>query len=270
VKRILLFLGLLAGLLAVPPRVAGQTFDHSAWDRILKKHVREDGRVDYAALQADPAELNAYVAQVAARSPVSHPRDFPTRASRLAYWINAYNALTIKGVADNWPTKSVRDLGFLFGFFRKKQFVVGGEKYSLDDIEHERLRKELVEPRIHFALVCASLGCPRLQREAYTPENAERLLDEAARTFLNEPRNLKVEPGRNRVTLAKIFDWFGGDFVAYARQHNLSGTGHPIVDYIRQYATEENRRALDALKKPSVSYFGYDWGINAVEPARGN
>jgi len=128
------------------------------------------------------------VEQIASRSPVSHPQVFSTRDSQLAYWINAYNALVIKAVVENWPTKSVRNLGKLYSFFWARKFVAGGKEYTLNNIE-DILRKKLVEPRIHFAIVCASNSCPRLQREAYTPENAERLLDEAARFYVNEPRN---------------------------------------------------------------------------------
>ena len=124
-----------AGLLASAGTAHGQQFSHSAWDRILKQYVTEAGRVDYAALRANRAEFDAYIAQISARSPESHPQEFiarkagdgkpyPSREAQLAYWINAYNALTIRGILDNWPTKSVRDLGFLFGFFRLFLFAL--------------------------------------------------------------------------------------------------------------------------------------------------
>lgn len=243
---------------------AAQGFDHSVWDRVLRQYVTEDGRVDYGALKANRAEFDGYIAQVAVRSPESHPQDFSTREAQLAYWINAYNALTIRGIIDHWPTKSVRDLGFLFAFFRRDDYTVGGKKVSLNYIENEVIRKQFSEARIHFALVCASLGCPKLRREAYTPERLEQQLEDGARYFINEARNLKIDAERNRVTVSKIFDWYGGDFEKYVKAKGTSETGHPILDYIRQHASEANRRALESLKKPSVDYADYSWTINAV------
>src|SRR5712692_1204827 len=238
-------------------------FHYAAWDRVLKKFVTETGRVDYAALKANPDDLHQYVGQIAARSPISDPNDFPMRDSQLAYWINAYNALVMKAVVENWPTKSVRNLGKLYSFFWARKFVAGGKEYTLNNIE-DILRKKLVEPRIHFAIVCASNSCPRLQREAYTPENAERLLDEAARFYGNEPRNLKIDVAHNRVTLPNILGHYHEDFENYVRTHNASATGHPQVDYIRLYANAANRALLGQLKNPKVDHFGYDWGINDI------
>ena len=249
---------------AVPQSATAQPLDHSPWDRVLKKFVTETGRVDYAALKADSPDLDRYVEQLAARSPASHPQDFPTRESQLAYWINAYNALVMKGVIENWPVASVRKIGTLpFSFFWRKKFVAGGSQHTLNHIE-DILRKKLVEPRIHFAIVCASNSCPRLQREAYAPETVERLLAEAARFYVNEPRNLKMDAARNRVTLPQILSYYHEDFENYVRAKNLSHSGQPLVDYIRLYANPKNRAALDALKNPRVGFFGYDWGVNDV------
>ena len=242
----------------------GHQFDHAAWDHVLKKFVTEHGRVDYTALQADPRELDRYTAGLAAKSPVSDPQQFPTRESQLAYWINAYNALVMKGVIDHWPVKSVREIGRLpYSFFWRKKFVLGGRNYTLDGIEGI-MRKKLAEPRIHFALVCAANSCPRLQRQAYTPENTNRLLEEAARFYVNEPRNLRFEPEQNRVTVARIFNFYHEDFENYVREKKITGIGQPILDYIRLYANEEHRRALDALNHPGVEHFDYDWGINDI------
>ena len=235
------------------------------WDRVLKEFVTETGRVDYAALKANSADLDRYAAQLAARSPVSHPKDFPTRTSQLAYRINAYNALVMKGVIEKWPIESVLDIGVLpHSFFWRKKFFVGGEKYTLNTIEKDFLRQKLAEPRIHFALACASNSCPRLQRVAYRPENTERLLEDAARFFINEPRNLKIEAAQNHVIVSRIFTWYRKDFENYVSARNISGKGNLLLDYVRLYASETNRRALDALRKPRVESFQYDWGINDV------
>ena len=156
-----LFLPFFAVALASSAYAQQREFDHAPWDRVLKTYVTEKGRVDYAALKANPGDLNQYVKQIAERSPVSDPDGFPTRDSQLAYWINAYNALVMKAVVDNWPTKSVRNLGKLYSFFWGRKFIAGGKEYTLDNIE-DILRKKLAEPRIHFAIVCASNSCPRL------------------------------------------------------------------------------------------------------------
>jgi len=261
-RGVSLMLGLWLALSGGSAEAYGQEFDHSPWDHVLKEFVTEQGRVDYAGLKANPAEFERYVEELAARSPVSDPQQFPTRESQLAYWINAYNALVMKGVIDHWPVKSVREIGGLpYSFFWRKKFVLGGRKYTLDGIEGI-MRKNLAEPRIHFAIVCAANSCPRLQRQAYTPENTDRLLAEAARFYVNEPRNLRIDPGQNRVTVARIFSFYHQDFEKYVREKNLTGVGQPVLDYLRVYANEEHRRALDALNHPGVQHFDYDWGIN--------
>ena len=263
-RSVSLMLGLWLALGLGSVAASAQQFDHSAWDHVLKKFVTEQGRVDYAALQANVAELDRYVAELAAQSPASDPQSFPTRQSQLAYWINAYNALVMKGVIDRWPVESVRKIGSLpYSFFWRKKFVLGERKYTLDTIEGI-MRKNLAESRVHFALVCAANSCPRLQREAYTPENTGRLLEEAARFYINEPRNLRIDPGQNRVTVARIFSFYHEDFENYAREKHLRAIGQPILDYIRVYANEENRLALDALNHPRLEHFEYDWGINDV------
>jgi len=259
-----LTLGLWLVLSRGPAEVHAQQFDHSAWDHVLKEFVSEQGRVDYAALKANPAELNRYVTELAAQSPLSDPQQFPTRASQLAYWINAYNALVMEAVIDHWPVESVRKIGGLpYSFFWRKKFVLGERKYTLDAIEGI-MRKNLAEPRIHFAIVCAANSCPRLQRQAYTPENTDRLLEEAARFYVNEPRNLRIDPAQNRVTVARIFSFYHEDFESYVRENNLTSTGQPILDYVKVYASEENRRALDGLNHPILEHFDYDWGINDI------
>ena len=241
-----------------------EEFDHAPWERVLKKYVTEAGRVDYSALKKDRAELDRYVDAIAARSPVSHTADFPTRESQLAYWINTYNALVIHSVVEAWPVKSVRKIGILpYSFFWRKKFVAGGRKYTLNGME-AILRKRLAEPRVHFVLVCAAISCPRLEREAFVAENVEMLLEKNAHIFVNDPRNLQIDAASNLVTVARIYTFYEGDFEAHVRAENAVSSGHPIVDYIRLYATDSNRQALDALKEPCVVDFDYDWGINDV------
>jgi hypothetical protein len=253
---------LLAVLAAAALPAAAQAVDHSAWDRVLAQYRDPQGRVDYAALKQNPAALKGYVDQIAARSPDSHPAEFPSRDSQMAYWLNAYNALTIWGVVEGWPTRSVRDLGFLFGFFRNKKFTVGARPMTLDNIEHDTLRKRYSDPRIHFGVNCASIGCPRLPARAFTPENLDAELDRLAREFFNDAGYFRIEPGRNLVTTSKILDWYGGDFEKYIRARGQPRREHYLVTYARAFLDEANLRALDALKNPRVDFFDYDWAVN--------
>ena len=227
-----------------------ETFDHSLWNKLLKQTVNEIGEIDYARIKANPQDLEAYVRQLAAVSPDSKRELFPTKADELAYWINAYNALCTYGVAKAYPVKSVRDLGFLFAFFRRADYTLGGKKFSLHVLEQELIRPRYREPRIHFALVCASLSCPKLSREAYTAANLEGQLDFQTRQYFRETRNLAVDVKGNRIFLAKILDWYAADF------------GPSALEYAKRYTSEEKRKQVEGLRNPRVTYRDYDWSIN--------
>jgi hypothetical protein len=241
--------------LALAAVTLGHGFDHSAWDRVLKARVNGAGEVDYAAIKRDRKDLDEYTARLGQESPANRPELFPSRASKLAYWINAYNAFVTRGVADNYPTRSVRDLGIAYGFFWRNHYTAGGVSLTLRSIENDILRKEFAEPRIHFAIVCASLSCPMLARDAATAANLESLLDAQARRFINQRRNVNIDPQRNVATLSKIFDWYTRDFVG-------GGSKRALLDYVRRYLTPERQHALDTMKNPSIQFFDYDWAIN--------
>jgi hypothetical protein len=227
-------------------------FDHSPWDRVLKQYVNTKGEIDYRGIQKDRRDIDAYLGALRAASPKNKAELFPTRADALAYWLNAYNALVTNGVVLKYPTKSVRNLGFAYGFFRAKDYVVGGQTVSLDNIEHDTIRKEFQEPRIHFAIVCASLGCPFLARDAFTPRDLEKQLDAGARYFVSEERNVSINAGRNELVLSKLLDWYGKDF----------GGEAGVIEFVKRHSTKPRRKALDALRNPRVRYRDYDWGIN--------
>lgn len=246
----------LALALAVPALAAEAVeFDHTVWERVLKEHVNAIGEVDYAAIKENPADLDRYVALLAETSPENRPRTFPTRGHELAYWLNAYNALTIKGVVDGWPVKSVRDLGGLpAALFRQKRFVVGGKRVSLDYIEHEVIRPRYRDPRIHFALVCAAVSCPRLDRDAFRGNNLDEHLERLTRQFFAERRNLHINGGKNEVWLSKLLDWYGKDF---------EKDGRTVLGFVKSYAPEAARRRIETMKKPRLRFFSYDWSINS-------
>ena len=226
---------------------------HETWDRVVKKYVNAVGEVNYAALKTDRADLDTYVKWLGEVSPEKQSAQFPSKAEELAYYINAYNAFTTAGVVKGYPTKSVRDLGMVFGFFRREDHLMGGRKISLTDLENKIIRSEKYkESRIHFAIVCASLSCPKLAAEAFTSANLERLLDAGARQFVNERRNVHVKDGS--VTMSEIFKWYEGDFKWEAAS---------LLDFAKMYAAPALKASLEKLPaKPRLQYFDYDWAIN--------
>lgn len=252
------YLFLVAGLLSLAgPATAGR-FDHSAWDAVLKARVNALGEVDYEALASDRGPLDAYLAQIAERSPDSHPADFPAEADRLAYWLNAYNALTLRGVLDNYPIGSIREAGSLLGFFRKKDYPAGGEVLSLNQIEHGIIRKRFREPRIHFALVCASVSCPRLDRDAFAGATLDKHLDRLTRQFVAEARNFQITSGGEKLVLSKIFDWYSGDFENATGEKGASA----FVAYLKPYLPATDRARLEDADKRKPAFRDYDWSLN--------
>lgn len=234
---------------ATPP------FSHAIWDNVVKEYVNEAGEVDYSALKQKRKQLDEYIRRLGEVSPAKHPKLFPDKEHRLAYWINAYNAFTTNGVLDGYPTKSVLDIRAVKGFFWHKDYVAGGERMSLMHLENNIIRK-FGDPRIHFAIVCASLGCPFLAREAFTPETLNTMLDQGARAFVNDSRNVTIDQAANLVTLSKIFEWYKKDFGATSDAD--------LLPYIRQYANDGTRQALDKLKSPRVKFREYDWSLNDI------
>jgi hypothetical protein len=235
-----------------------KTFDHSVFHNVLQKYVNENGYVDYTSLKNNRGDLDSYVEALGRTSPINSPSLFPDKNSKLAYWINAYNAFTLRGVIDNYPTKSVRDIHALYGFFWRIKFNAGGKKMSLRALENEIIRK-FNEPRIHFAIVCASEGCPRLSREAYIGENLESQLEAQAKKFINEERNVKFDTKANSIQMSKIFDWFAEDFlVAFPGEKDKK----KVTEYLKPYLNSSSRQNLQQLNVSKIEYIEYDWRIN--------
>ncbi len=221
--------------------------DHGQWSDLLQKHVSDDGKVDYQGFIKDSILLNNYLRLLS-----NHPpdRNAWSKEQQLAYWINAYNAFTVKLIVDHYPLESIRDLHprpyipTVRTVWHWKFFEIGGSPASLDQIEHEILREEFEEPRIHFAINCASISCPPLRNEAYMPEKLEKQLDDQAVTFLNHPKWNKTTA--RPVELSRIFKWFQGDFT---RQGGLI---HFINPYLSTKIPETGK----------ITYMEYNWGLN--------
>lgn len=250
-KKLLLYLFILLPLAcqseAAPQGRNTRPPSHQAWDELLKKWVDPAGMVNYKGFVQDKQKLEAYLRQLSQTPP--DPKTW-TKQEQLAYWINAYNAFTVKLIADNYPVKSIEDLHPTLNIplvntvWHKKFFKIGGKESSLDEIEHSILRKQFDEPRIHFALVCASYSCPPLRREAYNASDLNKQLDEQARRFINDPKRNKI--GANKAQLSKIFSWFKDDFT---KQQSL-------VSYLNRYSTTR------LSPQASISYLEYDWRLN--------
>lgn len=232
------------------------TFDqeHAAWTRLLGKHVR-GGVVDYTGWKrAGEGDLDAYLGSL--QSVCRGHYDTWTRAQKLAFWINGYNAYTVRLVLRHHPLRSIRDVGQEPGALFGEGFIpmekLRGRTLSLNDIEHEILRKELREPRIHFAIVCASKGCPALRPEAYRAGTLDRQLDDAARGFLRDETRNRFDGAARTLRLSSIFDWFRDDF---------AGAAGSVQAFVARYADEPTARAIGA-GGVRVEFLDYDWSLN--------
>jgi hypothetical protein len=236
---------LLAALLPAP----ASAFDHDVWDGLLKRHVESfDGgrasRVRYAAMARERAALQGYLQRLASVQELEFAGW--SEAEQMAFLINAYNAAAVEKVLTRYPDlRSIRDFGRVFGNpFRDRFFSLLGARRSLDEVEHEMLRKKFREPRIHFAVNCASVGCPMLREEAYVAARLERQLVEQAARFLSDASRNRYRDGRLEVS--KIFDWYQADF-------------EPRNEFFRRYARE---LGLPPGAAPRVVFLDYDWSLN--------
>jgi Protein of unknown function, DUF547 len=235
--------------------LAASVPDTLSWDSVLKKHVLDNGAVRYVALKQDSAALEKFVAQIGEVSPHSHPALFPSREAKLAYWINAYNALVVWSFTKDYPEKRDR-LHSAWGkinFFFRLKFRVGGEMRTLDDIEKNTIRKEFGDPRIHFAIVCASASCPWLARDAYTAANLDGILDRETRRYMSQERNVKLDKARQELTVSEIFKWFREDF-------GRSETD--VIRFIAKYRADGPDFANPGWK---IKYYPYNWTLNEAK-----
>lgn len=243
----------------VSQQVSADEVGHSRLDALLKKYVDDDGYVDYTSWQksrADRRALLIYLAEIG-RTSLSKPA---SKDAKLALWINAYNAVTIEGILQVYPTTSIRNhtaRTFGYNIWQDLPLVVGGREFSLEDIEHKILRK-LGEPRIHFAIVCASVGCPRLRAEAYTKAKMQKQLADNTRDFFGRFQNLQLTPKANRIHLSEILDWFGEDF---------GSSQAAQLKAIRPYLPVAGQRIVDS-GSAKVSYLDYDWKLNDQKSKR--
>jgi hypothetical protein len=236
---------------------SGETVDHAVWDRLLGRYLARDetglNRFDYGAVSAaDRSALDGYLAALAARA-VGHLN----RDEQRAYWINLYNALTVQVVLAHYPVESIRDIDISPGLFAsgpwdKALIAVEGEDLTLNHIEHRILRPIWRDPRIHYAVNCASVGCPNLQTRAFTAANTEALLEAAARDYVNSPRGLVLADGG--LTVSSIYVWFNEDF---------GGSDAGVIAHLARFAAPELAARFSGVT--AIAGHAYDWRLNDAE-----
>ncbi|GAA3520966.1 DUF547 domain-containing protein [Aquimarina addita] len=214
-----------------------QAFDHSIWDRALLLNVSPDGKVNYDGFMRDSSLLYSYFLELSKNPPTASW----SKDETLAYWINAYNAYTIKLIIDSYPIKSIKDID---DPWKKEFFKINGEWYSLNDLEHKILRK-MNDPRIHFAINCASFSCPIVWNQAFTGDNVDEALHTLTKNFINDPQRNKIT--NDTVEASKIFLWYKKDFKI---------NGGDVADFINKYAD------IKIDKQSKKGYMDYNWSLN--------
>jgi hypothetical protein len=236
-----------------------KSIQHDSWHRLLNRYVVKSGdginRFAYQAVSGeDRIQLSKYLATLA-ETPISQYN----RRQQRAFWINLYNALTIQAILDNYPVESIRDIKsgfFSSGPWSLELISIEGEALTLDDIEHRILRPIWQDSRIHYAVNCASLGCPNLQQQAFTADNTEALLNQAASEFINHPRAVAID--NNELVVSSIYDWFEDDF----------GDERGVIMHIKQFADDQLTLKLGDFNE--IDDYHYDWRLNdAVQHAKG-
>ena len=263
---------LLSTVLLCPASGTAAQFDHSKFDTLLQKYV-SDGMVNYREIKANPRLLNEYLAQLEN----INSSDFQTwsRNEQMAFWINAYNAITIEGIIRNYPIQwggllsqirfpqnSIRQIS---DFWDTVFIPVMGKDITLNQIEHNILRREFGDPRIHFAIVCASLGCPKLVSYAFRGDSIDKQLNQVTRDFINNPDKVRLDREDGTLYLSSIFDWYKEDFPATPSAKEQLGKYNKdeqgVIEFVLKYLPEAQQNYI-VKNQPSIKYLKYDWALN--------
>jgi hypothetical protein len=258
-----------------PLRAQSPGFDHNhaAWTALLRKHVRlvrggQATQVAYAGFKADRAALKAYLDGLSAVTPATFGGW--AKAERQAFLINAYNAFTVELILTRYPDlKSIKDLGSLLSSpWKPKWIALLGNQVSLDDIEHAMLRKrgDYDDPRVHFAVNCASIGCPALREEAFVAARLDAQMDEQTLRFMTDRTRNRYNAQRGRLEVSKIFDWYGEDFrLGHRGIGSLQGFAARYADQLADASTDRERIRAGGV---DIAFTDYDWALNDVRDAR--
>jgi len=256
ISAVLLLASVHAGCSSVPERFAPSNpidpaqVSHQTFSAILQT-TTHDGQVNYPEIQTDHRFAD-YLAQLDRVNPSA----LDSEAERLAFWINAYNAFAIQGILDGYTPEPY--IGW-YRFFKARTYPIGGSRVNLSDLEHEILRKQFHEPRVHFAIVCASSSCPKLASSAYQGRLLDQQLDRAARAFINDPSRNRFDNREKAAYLSKIFDWFEKDFAASAGS---------VARFVAQYVQDADVARDLAAGLYRIAYLEYDWSLNGPSPRK--
>ena len=240
----LVLMSLLSSTLSAKPYIV-EPPSHELWNILLQKHVDSKGKVDYQGLQKDSLQLNRYLDLLRSNHPDENQW---SKEAQMAYWINAYNAFTVKLIIDHYPVKSIKDIKrgipFINTVWDIKFIKIGTNTYDLNNIEHTKLRKKFKDPRIHFAVNCASYSCPALRNEAYSAEKLDQQLTDATKRFLADDRKNQISA--QKINISKLFFWYKGDFTKKGS----------VIDFINAYSS------VRVNKDAAVNYQDYLWNLN--------
>jgi hypothetical protein len=249
-----------------------QGFDYSDYAAVLKNNVDDNGMVNYRQLNAGPQSLKSFASELI----TLNRKDFEKWKDneKIAFWLNAYNALTLKVIIDNYPIKSSFFKSLIYpdnsirqieGVWDEIKFNVMGQKLTLGHIEHKILRVKFDKPRIHMAMVCAAMGCPPLRNEPYTGEKLDEQLDDQTNHFLANPEKFKIDKAGNNIYLSPIFKWFGKDFInKYAPENNIGRHNKKesaALNFIASYL-ENSQKKFVLSGGFRIKYLDYDWSLN--------
>lgn len=240
--------------------VVDRPFNYDDYTNLLKTYVNDGGLVNYQGLQANRKPLDRFVAAISAVA--SETYQSWNDKTKLAFLINAYNALTLQSIIDRHPLpKSIKDIS---GVWNRRKFQVAGAAKTLDNIEHDTIRKDFNEPRIHLALVCAAISCPPLLNEPYLPEKLDAQLNDRVRKFIASPHGFKLDRTQDRVELSSIYKWYGEDWItSYGINDKFTGSKkeRAVLNFLSRYLTVEARKYLEAGNY-QIRYLDYDWSLN--------
>ncbi|MBX2863014.1 MAG: DUF547 domain-containing protein [Leptolyngbyaceae cyanobacterium MAG.088] len=240
--------------------VSAQGLDYTSYGELLSTYVDDEGWVNYADLQQSRQALDDFNNALASVDDAT--LSGWSEAEQIAFWMNAYNSLTLKSIIDQTPLKSsIKDIT---GVWRLRKHPINQKEKTLNEIEHDVLRVDFDEPRLHAAIVCAAISCPPLRNEAFTSENLDAQLDDQVTQWLARPDGLEINKDAGEVKVSKIFNWFGGDWVpSYGVDSGFTGSEEEraVLNFISNYVSDEDRAYLEAGDY-KLSYFDYDWSLN--------
>jgi len=233
--------------------------DHTQWDGLVKKYVDTEGLVNYKGFLEDKKILEDYLQLISTNTP---DKKTWSKDEQLAYWINAYNAFTVKLIVDHYPVESIKDIKkgvpFVSTVWDMEFFSIGGKEMNLNDIEHGIIRKEFKEPRIHFAVNCASYSCPPLRNEAFTAANLDAQLTDQLKVFLADTRKNKIN-NPDKIEISSLFKWYSTDFTDkgfFSRIFGKKNRDKRLIQFITPYVEEQ------LTKDTKIEFVDYKWTLN--------